>query len=70
MVFACFSWHHLVTGLLLQGVHLDEVWRESQNGMEFVRKVKFRERGRYRPMPTTIYSCGTGRNSCHRWCRR
>ncbi|HSZ76504.1 MAG TPA: AAA family ATPase [Chthoniobacterales bacterium] len=43
MVFACFSWHHLVTGLLLQGVRLDDVWHESQNGMEFVRKVKFRE---------------------------
>jgi PAS domain S-box-containing protein len=43
MVFACFSWHHLVTGLLLQGVRLDEVWRESQNGIDFVRKVKFRE---------------------------
>jgi PAS domain S-box-containing protein len=43
VVFACFSWHHLVTGLLLQGVRLDEVWRESQNGIDFVRKIKFRE---------------------------
>jgi PAS domain S-box-containing protein len=43
MVFATFSWHHLVTGLLLQGVRLDDVWRESQNGIDFVRKVKFRE---------------------------
>ena len=42
MVFACFSWHHLVTGLLLRGVRLDEVWRESENGIEFVRRVKFR----------------------------
>jgi PAS domain S-box-containing protein len=25
----------------LQGVRLDEVWRESQNGIDFVRKVKF-----------------------------
>jgi hypothetical protein len=40
--FASFSWHHLITGLLLQGVRLDEVWRESQNGIDFVRKVKFR----------------------------
>jgi len=43
IVFACFSWHHLVTGLLLQGVRLDDVWRESQNGIDFVRRVKFRE---------------------------
>ena len=42
VVFASFSWHHLITGLLLQGVRLDEVWRESQNGIDFVRKVKFR----------------------------
>jgi PAS domain S-box-containing protein len=41
VVFASFSWHHLITGLLLQGVRLDEVWRESQNGIDFVRKVKF-----------------------------
>ncbi|HEY0789970.1 MAG TPA: AAA family ATPase [Chthoniobacterales bacterium] len=43
LVFACFSWHHLVTGLLLQGVRLDEVWRESQDGIDFVGKVKFRD---------------------------
>jgi predicted ATPase len=43
MVFACFSWNHLVTGLLLQGVRLDEVGRESQNGIDFVRKVKMRD---------------------------
>jgi PAS domain S-box-containing protein len=43
VVFACFSWHHLVTGLLLQGVRLDDVWSESQNGIDFVHKVKFRD---------------------------
>ena len=38
-----FSCCHLVTGLLLQGVHLDEVWSESQKCLDFVRKVKFRD---------------------------
>ena len=42
-MFACFSWGHLVTALLLQGVRLEEVWRESQNGIDFVHKVKFRD---------------------------
>jgi predicted ATPase/signal transduction histidine kinase len=43
IVFASFSWHHLITVLLLRGTPLDELWRESQNGMDFVRKVKFRD---------------------------
>jgi predicted ATPase/signal transduction histidine kinase len=43
MVFASFCWHHLVTGLLLRGTRLDEVWRESQNEIDFVREVKFRD---------------------------
>jgi predicted ATPase/signal transduction histidine kinase len=43
MVFASFSWHHLITALLLRGINLDEVWRESQNELEFVHKVKFRD---------------------------
>ena len=29
--------------LLLQGARLDEVWRESQNGIDFIRKIKFRD---------------------------
>jgi len=41
--YASYSCEHLVTDLLLQGVQLDEVWRESQNGLEFHRKVKFRD---------------------------
>ncbi|MBV9643763.1 MAG: AAA family ATPase [Verrucomicrobia bacterium] len=40
---ACYCCNHLVTDLLLQGVHLDEVWREAQRGLEFVRKVGFRD---------------------------
>jgi predicted ATPase/C4-dicarboxylate-specific signal transduction histidine kinase len=43
VLYACFSCGHLVTGLLLQGVHLEEVWRESQKGLDFVRKVRFRD---------------------------
>jgi PAS domain S-box-containing protein len=43
VLYACFSCGHLVTGLLLQGVQLEEVWRESQKGLDFVRKVKFRD---------------------------
>ncbi len=43
VVYACFSCGHLITGLLLQGVHLEEVWRESQKGLDFVRKVRFRD---------------------------
>jgi tetratricopeptide (TPR) repeat protein len=41
--FACYNCDHLVMDLLLQGVHLDEVWSESQKGLEFVHKVKFKD---------------------------
>ncbi|MBV8136765.1 MAG: GAF domain-containing protein, partial [Deltaproteobacteria bacterium] len=40
---ACYSCNHLVTDLLMQGVHLDEVWYESQKALDFVRKVKARD---------------------------
>jgi PAS domain S-box-containing protein len=43
VLYACFSCGHLVTGLLLQGVRLEEVWRESQKALDFIRKVKFRD---------------------------
>jgi predicted ATPase/signal transduction histidine kinase/GAF domain-containing protein len=39
--YACYSCFRLVTDLLLQGAHLDEVWSESQKGLEYVRGVKF-----------------------------
>jgi predicted ATPase/signal transduction histidine kinase len=42
-VFACFSWNHLIRALLFQGAPLDEVARESQNSIDFVRKVKMRD---------------------------
>jgi len=41
--FTCFGWNHLIAALLFQGVPLDEVGRESQNGIDFVRKVKMRD---------------------------
>ena len=40
--YACYSCIRLVSDLLLQGTHLDEVWSESQKGLAFVRRVKFR----------------------------
>ncbi|MBV8486903.1 MAG: AAA family ATPase, partial [Planctomycetaceae bacterium] len=40
---SCYSCNRLVTDLLLQGVPLDEVWCETQKGLEFVRKVNFPE---------------------------
>ena len=40
---ACYSCNHTLTDLLLRGDHLDEVWRESERGLDFVRKAKFRD---------------------------
>jgi PAS domain S-box-containing protein len=39
--FASFCCMHLVTNLLIQGVHLDEVWRESEACLDFVCKAKY-----------------------------
>ncbi len=41
--YACFTCIDLVTDLLLQGVHLDQVWSESEKGLDFARKAKFRD---------------------------
>jgi PAS domain S-box-containing protein len=41
--FACYSCNHIITDLLAQSVHLDEVWCESQKGLEFDRKIKFHD---------------------------
>jgi predicted ATPase/signal transduction histidine kinase/GAF domain-containing protein len=40
--YACYSCIRLVSDLLVQGAHLDEVWSESEKGLAFVRRVKFR----------------------------
>jgi PAS domain S-box-containing protein len=41
--FACISCNHTITDLLARGDHLDEVWRESERGLDFVRKARFRD---------------------------
>src|SRR3984893_18008351 len=40
---ACYSRQHTVIDLLLRGDPLEEVWRESEHGLEFVRKAGFRD---------------------------
>ena len=41
LAFACYSCMHLVTDLLIQGARLDNVWRETEICLDFVRKVKY-----------------------------
>jgi PAS domain S-box-containing protein len=41
--FACYSVALSVTALLLRNDLLDAVWRESERGLDFVRKTKFRD---------------------------
>jgi predicted ATPase/signal transduction histidine kinase len=43
LCYACYCCNHLVTDLLLQGVHLDEVWAESQKGLAFDCKARYRD---------------------------
>src|ERR1700693_5857201 len=43
LTFACYSMALSVTGLLLRNDLLDAVWRESERGLDFVRKTKFRD---------------------------
>ncbi|MDB6009129.1 MAG: histidine kinase [Gammaproteobacteria bacterium] len=40
---ACYSCNHAITDLLLRGDPLDEVWRETERGLNFVRKARFRD---------------------------
>src|SRR6202008_680632 len=40
---ACYSCNHTITDLLLRGDALDDVWRESERGLEFARKARFRD---------------------------
>jgi PAS domain S-box-containing protein len=39
----CYTCNHTVTDLLLQGRHLDEVWTETERGLEFATRAKFRD---------------------------
>ncbi len=41
MVYACFSRQHRLTDLMARGDPLDEVWLESLDALDFVRKYKF-----------------------------
>ena len=43
LTIACYGCSHTVTALLLRGDHLEQVWRESQRGLEFAHNVKFRD---------------------------
>ena len=40
VIFACYCCDHTITDLLARGDHLDEVWRESEKCLDFVRKAK------------------------------
>src|SRR5260370_21503898 len=43
LTYACYSMDQSVHGLLLRNDPLDAVWRESERGLEFVRKARFRD---------------------------
>ena len=40
---ACYSCNHPVTDLLMCGGRLDEIWQETERGLDFVRKARYRE---------------------------
>src|ERR1700730_6777456 len=40
---ACYSCNHTITDRLARGDPLDEIWRESERGLDFVRKARFRD---------------------------
>jgi PAS domain S-box-containing protein len=43
LTYACYSIERSVTGPLLQNDPLDDVWRESERGLDFLRKAGFRD---------------------------
>ena len=43
LTIACYSCNHTITDFLMRGDPLDEVWRESERGLDFARKAKFRD---------------------------
>ena len=43
LLYVCYSYNHVLTLLLARGDQLDEVWHESEKGLAFGRKVKFRD---------------------------
>src|SRR5258708_6791108 len=42
LTFACYGMTHVLAHLLLRNDPLDAVWRESERGLDFVRKARFR----------------------------
>jgi PAS domain S-box-containing protein len=40
---SCYSCNHAITDLLLRGDPLDEVWPETEHGLNFVRTARFRD---------------------------
>src|SRR6201987_2065586 len=40
LTYACYACDHTITDLIARGDHLDEVWRESEQCLDFVRKAK------------------------------
>ena len=43
LTFACYGIAHMGTELLLQSNPLDAVWRESESGLDFLRKARYRD---------------------------
>jgi PAS domain S-box-containing protein len=43
LTYACYCMDQTVTTLLVRGDPLDKVWRESELGLDFVRKARFRD---------------------------
>ena len=43
LLYACKAWVNIVPAYLLQGAPLHVIWRESEKGLEFTRKVKYQD---------------------------
>jgi len=43
LAYACYSCNCLLTALLARGDRLDEVWHESETGIGFARKIRYRD---------------------------
>src|SRR5258708_23739232 len=54
VVFACYSFEHVVTDRLAQGDHLDRVWLESVKGLDLVHETKFPHGARALMAPHTF----------------
>jgi predicted ATPase len=43
LTFACYGMHQFVAGLLLRNDPLDALWRETEKGLDFAQKARFRD---------------------------